>query len=61
MPCVNDEAHGVTTRYYETGELMEELPYIRNKLDGKVCSYYKSGILKEAIQYKKDLRHGISK
>ncbi len=50
---------GVSHKYYETGELMEEKQWLDNKEDGDYQVFYKNGQPYMQCKMKQGLRHGL--
>jgi len=51
----------VKKRYYKSGALLRETPYVNGKIHGIDKWYYTSGALERETPYKKGKRHGIVK
>ena len=51
----------VVKHYYESGALLDEIPYVDGKEHGIAKYYYESGALRRESQYKNGKRHGIDK
>jgi antitoxin component YwqK of YwqJK toxin-antitoxin module len=57
-PC---ECEEMGRRYYKSGALAWEAPYIKNKRHGVEKEYYESGIIASEIPFEKDVLHGTKK
>ena len=51
----------VTKHYYESGALLDEIPYVNGKIHGIEKWYYESGALRRESQYENGKKHGIDK
>jgi antitoxin component YwqK of YwqJK toxin-antitoxin module len=58
---VKGKRHGIEKRYYETGVLEWENPYVNGERHGIVKHYYKSGVLYRETSYVYGKIHGIDK
>jgi hypothetical protein len=51
--------HGIFKKYYYSGVILEETPYINGKIHGLVKKYYENGKIKRETPYLNDKKHGI--
>jgi hypothetical protein len=47
----NNRKHGIEKKYYKTGELYRERPFVDGKLTGVEKRYYKNGQLRTEVEY----------
>ena len=52
---------GIAREYYQSGKLMEEVPYLNGKQEGKSTWYYETGVVKGERNYRAGKLDGIIK
>ena len=58
---VNGKKHGIEKKYYESGQLLWEIPFVNGKRHGIWKGYYESGQLLWETPYINGEAHGIGK
>jgi antitoxin component YwqK of YwqJK toxin-antitoxin module len=54
-----DLKHGISKKYYNSGELMEEIDWVNGKQEGSYQIFYKDGKPYMQCKMKQDQRHGL--